>query len=788
MLVHSHSVCQLCPVIVRWLVFWSLHLSSPPSVLTSTSETPQSGGPYPTGMLYKRALPQDESVVEHGITPESRTHVKLMYGITADRKALITCEVNVSPEIRQDGSVEVTEKSTISALFLVCPQVPTAVCYMDCTPSCVLDQHGCTVPTVISKVIEDCKYERVSPNRVLVNYVINLEALDHTGQWNCDYRGQRAPRPLELRAAERRPQLKTVNQLDVPPPPSEEKVINRTNSSVAYTNSDNGQEHILGVNRKGSRKNNVARGKVDPRLNRILCFQRRHKPAHLLENPSGLSTPHNRRAPLGNEISPNCMQYTTTGGIDDNSLDNMLFYPTPCLPQRINGNVINSQNVYRPMYNPPPSSAPTPTLVGTKTLNGLYGQGNRTVFSDDPSSNQATQVTSMINFNPMGTSMIRTEGVGNGILNGTNGSLTGSLVLTNDSASFTDGLCSTAGGNPFLLYTRNPQEHSPPIESPGHSQLENSAFVYGKILRTASGRTENRRFPITTERETHFLPQKMTQSMSQRSTSPESYDCTGTARSARIRPSMTPLVVRFPSGEAGLLICPGRTQNEPFHTGSLSRPSVAVRTKHSINQHGELSKSTKQRQTTNSTLVTTDTESESGCAEMVLVGSFKKKMASDSNRQSGQCNSAGPGTETILGWDVNKDSHSTGGVDFSLNTPDVMETSETQNKQESQEGTTITRNSTLTHNRFGMSDELAMPTNEHKLEDNVQQSGSCAPTVYMRKSATHCTESPKTYEWDQHRASVAFSTSPSTQLYSSLYNSHPIGQKYGHLRRSWLSP
>ncbi|KAA3676027.1 uncharacterized protein DEA37_0014673 [Paragonimus westermani] len=773
-------------------------------------------------MLYKRALPQDESVVQHGITPESRTHVKLMYGITADRKALITCEVNVSPENRQDGSVEVTEKSTISALYLVCPQVPTAVCYMDCTPSCVLDQHGCTVPTVISKVIEDCKYDRVSPNRVLINYVINLEALDHTGQWNCDYRGQRAPRPLELRAAERRPQLETVNQLDVSPSPSEEKVINRTNSSVAYTNSDNGQEQILDVNRKGSRKitrpeivvilfviltisllfniilsvrcaltknylDNVARGKVDPRLNRMLCFQRRHKPAHLLGDPSGLSTPHNCRAPLGNEISPNCMQYTT-GGIDDNSLDNMLFYPTPCLPQRINGNVINSQNVYRPMYNPPPSSAPTPTLVGTKTLNGLYGQGNRTVFSDDPSSNHATQVTSMINFNPMGTSMIRTEGVGNGIPNGTNGSLTGSLVLTNDSASFTDGLCSTAGGNPFLLYTRNPQEHSPPTGSPGHSQLENGAFVYGKILRTASGRTENHRFPITTERETHFLPQKMTQSMSQRSTSPESYDCTGTARSARIRPSMTPLVVRFPSGEAGLLICPSRTQNEPFYTGSLSRPSMAVRTKHSINQHGELSKSTKQRQTTNSTLVTTDTESESGCAEMILVGSFKKEMASDSNRKSGQCNSAGPGSETILGWGVNKDSHSTGGADISPNTPDVMETSETQNKQESQEGTTITRNSTLTYNRFGMSDELAMPTNEQKLEDNVQQTGCYAPTVCMRKSATHCIEPPTTYEWEQHRVSMVLTTSPSTQLNSSLYNSEPIGQKYGHLRRSWLSP
>ncbi|KAF5404388.1 hypothetical protein PHET_02005 [Paragonimus heterotremus] len=860
MLVQSRPVCKLWSVIVRWLVFWSLHLISPSVVLTSIPETFQSSDPYPTGILHKRALPQDESVIDHGTITESKTHVKLMYGITADRKALITCEVNVSPESRQDGSVDVIEKSSISALYLVCPQV-----------------------------IEDCKYDRVSPNRVLVNYVINLEALDNTGQWNCDYRGQRASRPLELRAAERRTHLTTTTQLDVSSPPSEQKVTNRTNSSIAYSNSDDGSENILGVNRKGSRKSekhvfkifsnliwkcyspseylthsqvrksgsetrlrlsdrvkdelnitmytvqsrrtasafsfkitrpeivvilfviliisllfniilsvrcaltknyldNVARGKVDPRLNRILCFQRRHKPAQLLGDPSGLSTPHNRRTPLGNEISSNCIQYTTTGGIDDNSLDNMLFYPTPCLPQRINGNVINSQNVYRSIYNPPPSSVPTPTLVGAKTLNGLYGQGNRAVFSDDPNSHQATQVTSMINFNPMGTSMIQAEGVGNGIPNGTNGSLTGSLVLTNDSASFTDGLCSTAGGNPFLLYTRNPQEHSPPTGSPGHNQPESSAFVCGKIIRTASGRTENHRFPITAERETHFLPRKMTQSMSQRSTSPESYDCTGTARSARIRPSMTPLVVRFPSGEAGLLICPSRTQNEPFYTGSLSRPSAAVRTKHSVNQQGELSKTTKQRQTTNSTLVTTDTESESGCAEMVLIGSSKQELASDSNRQSGQCNSTGPGTETTLGWGANQDPHSTGGAEFSLNTPDQMETSEIKNKQESQEGTIITRNSIPTYTRFGKSDELTMPTKEHKLKDSVQQSGSYTPTVCMRKSATHCIEHPTTSEWEQHRASVAFSTSPSTQLNSSVYDSEQISQRYRYLRRSWLSP
>ncbi|KAF5398515.1 hypothetical protein PHET_08377 [Paragonimus heterotremus] len=194
----------------------------------------------------------------------------------------------------------------------------------------------------------------------------------------------------------------------------------------------------------------------------------------------------------------------------------MLFYSTPCLPQRINGNVINSQNVYRSIYNPPPSNVPTPTLVGAKTLNGLYGQGNRTVFSDDQNSHQAPQVTSTINFNPMGASMIRTEGVGNGIPSETNGSLTGSLVLTNE--------------------TRD------------------------AVSATKDNPTDVTTFNFTREVRLHR-------------------DCAIGRHST----------IYDPAGRS----LSGRTQNEPFYTGSLPRLNAAVRTKHSISQQRELSKTTK---------------------------------------------------------------------------------------------------------------------------------------------------------------------------------------------------
>ncbi|OON13931.1 hypothetical protein X801_10285 [Opisthorchis viverrini] len=149
---------------------------------------------------------------QHGADPIedetlSRLRIDLIYGITADHKALITCEVNILEDPKHDGgrSTASLDTTPMSTVYLLCPQISTSICYMDCKPNCVLGDRGCNVPQAISQVINRCDYRRINATRLLVDYVIDLETLNNTGQWNCAYRGQHASRPLELRAVERRP-------------------------------------------------------------------------------------------------------------------------------------------------------------------------------------------------------------------------------------------------------------------------------------------------------------------------------------------------------------------------------------------------------------------------------------------------------------------------------------------------------------------------------------------------------------------------------------------------------
>ncbi|VDO59586.1 unnamed protein product [Schistosoma margrebowiei] len=81
-------------------------------------------------------------------------------------------------------------------------QLSTSICYMDCSPNCLLNENGCTIPRSIAQVIEGCQFKRINASTFQYQYIINMEELDHTGLWNCEYRGQRAVRSLELQAAE----------------------------------------------------------------------------------------------------------------------------------------------------------------------------------------------------------------------------------------------------------------------------------------------------------------------------------------------------------------------------------------------------------------------------------------------------------------------------------------------------------------------------------------------------------------------------------------------------------
>ncbi|CAH8433879.1 unnamed protein product [Schistosoma turkestanicum] len=145
--------------------------------------------------------------------PLTSNIMNIFFRIRADRKGLITCEVN-SKEVdsfistnhtfnqTQSNNESIIENKPTSTLYLICPQLSTSICYMDCSPNCVLNENGCTIPPSIAQVIEGCQFKRINASTFQYQYVINMEELDHTGLWNCEYRGQRAVRSLELQAAE----------------------------------------------------------------------------------------------------------------------------------------------------------------------------------------------------------------------------------------------------------------------------------------------------------------------------------------------------------------------------------------------------------------------------------------------------------------------------------------------------------------------------------------------------------------------------------------------------------
>ncbi|KAL5103665.1 hypothetical protein TcWFU_002569 [Taenia crassiceps] len=132
------------------------------------------------------------------------THeVQFHYRIAANRMGHLTCEVMLS-----SGASQALVKSgnqSLSHVYLRCPQVTTEICYVDCTPACVFDEvEGCVVPTTLSTVIEGCRFEQqVESGRLLLEYTVVMEALDRTGDWNCEYQGVSAPRSLKLQASPR---------------------------------------------------------------------------------------------------------------------------------------------------------------------------------------------------------------------------------------------------------------------------------------------------------------------------------------------------------------------------------------------------------------------------------------------------------------------------------------------------------------------------------------------------------------------------------------------------------
>ncbi|VDN08732.1 unnamed protein product [Dibothriocephalus latus] len=103
----------------------------------------------------------------------------------------------------------------LTTLFRI-RKVPTSICYFDCTPSCTFEGESsatvCKVPETLAAVVMSCDYRILNSATILVKYTVNMEALDSTGNWSCEYQGVRA-RPLLLQAAEQQ-----TSTQPLPPP------------------------------------------------------------------------------------------------------------------------------------------------------------------------------------------------------------------------------------------------------------------------------------------------------------------------------------------------------------------------------------------------------------------------------------------------------------------------------------------------------------------------------------------------------------------------------------------
>ncbi|CAL8069199.1 unnamed protein product [Calicophoron daubneyi] len=761
MAIHDWRSRHLSMGVVRWVCILSCITRIAQSVIrppifreTLTYHEDPRNRSIATGQLRTvRGIVNDSPQADQA--SDTEIQVKLSYGVTAERKALITCEVIISmnpSEEREGGPRKVSrqslkersEKSSslnqtttwppLNALYLVCPQVPTNICYMDCTPSCVLNEHGCAVPHKISHVIEDCRYSRPGQNNLMIQYTVNLEALDNTGQWNCDYRGQRAARPLELRAAERKsPYPSTMVFTSTPKPtssvtmplPNAIPVVQPTSTEgVSYSLQSNdipynqtGKDFIRNTKseEKGRQrrinssnsitsfdiKHGVSRGKVNPRLAQVLCFQPRRQ--HDQSPPPARGYPPNplpltsQNLPLTPETNSSYVQYPSS--TDEHPNDALLFYANGQFSHSNGGSRLDSAH-YRASN----------LMPGELTPLGPYGAINPIMFTNE-SLPRHLGLAGYAGVVPIAN---RTSPTGNGGSasggGANNGSMTGSLVLTNESASFTDGngapshptTSGTPGGTsslPIIMPVGTHSETYAQLERAQRYSDSRTSYLPSyisdqkEISKEGGGNSlifANSRSPRNQMIDSGVLRQL---SMIQSVPPTDMYEDNGTFRSIQLPPPMTPLVVRFPSGEAGYLIYPAAQGNkeELNNTNSLSRAFIGqgrVRNGQADEQSD--------RHTTQSTLVATDTESDSGCGAPGFPRSQKLKVSSEAMISQLQRSVSGMTNSVHL---APQDSNVLGQHRCVTTTDSLVHHSSSDIKSSSDDRTSLTNNSIITIDR-----------------------------------------------------------------------------------------
>ncbi|KAH8855447.1 hypothetical protein KSF78_0002013 [Schistosoma japonicum] len=632
----------------------------------------------PNSARLKRVAAYSNSDLDN---PNTSSMMNIFYRIRADRKGLITCEVN-SEEIdstdvktntlnqTQFGNVPATEIKPASTLYLICPQ-----------------------------------------------YIINMEKLDHTGLWNCEYRGQRAVRSLELQAAEplltvlnetnqHKTNSKTVNsstkqnstgvinqlhrnttklfklkeinstatesQLndirqfmnDLKKPNVDIKYQNNLmNSSEAWKNNTLNKMQFRLIQKQENHRliefkltrpelvlNDSRHGKMSSRLKCLLCLQLKSNlnMSTLMENSCNQSN----HKPLlmtschvGQLIEPNktFMNYSTQ--FDDSLTDSVLLYHNKSGHYAHNESnhllPVNTSIMLPNLFQTTTSIVPLTTKgtnVSSITTNpDFYQQLNKNSTINPHENGQSSSGVSLES-DPIPTkrtNLFHSQSVnysrhsnhhpllseccfqnGSITIAGQNGSLNGSLLYSNDSTSLTD---TTNGNGVFIpshvIVSQNPyspyrmqyicqgeqseklikksdfHQQQPQfthlndyVRSP-YQQISSQIFhqEHQHLLNTeqpnsdANGNDESCNLipekPNNQDLQVYSFGNSSTiDSLSHGTNNSASHvEDSLTLHSNQLPSCLTPLVVRFPSGESGFLFCPTRATNENYQSESLSR-------------------------------------------------------------------------------------------------------------------------------------------------------------------------------------------------------------------------
>lgn len=250
--------------------------------------------------------------------------------------------------------------------------------------------------------------------------------------------------------------------------------------------------------------------------------------------------------------------------------------------------------------------------------------------------NDALNLSSMtaanyVSFGPLGTSILvspssarTSENPPNGSVSnktgmgGNNESLTNSVVLTNDSMSFTDGICNN--GPSYLMINSNTQ--SPAIKK-SYSKDETSCVPSSYFLTNSDVKhfnsSQTQRPNQQKQRQRQQPPRSQTQTNMIHTECAYEDSSGSTPGSNLVHPSMTPLLVRLPSGEAGYFVCPKQLENseQTYFTGSLPKNCEKQLTSGNFFPLSAADRPTSMRHKKNSTLSTTvDTDSEPGRADI----------------------------------------------------------------------------------------------------------------------------------------------------------------------------